>query len=45
MSETLTNQIVKLLPHKVKDIGLFKDGRKALEIAEKSLVSFPSMQN
>ena len=35
MNETLTDQIVELLPYKVKDIGLSKDGRKALEIAEK----------
>ena len=37
MNETLTDQIVELLPYKVKDIGLSKDGRKALEIAEKEM--------
>jgi adenosylhomocysteinase len=37
MNETLTEQIVELLPYKVKDIGLFEDGRKALEIAEKEM--------
>ena len=37
MNETLTDQIVELLPYKVKDIGLSEDGRKALEIAEKEM--------
>ena len=37
MNETLTEQIVELLPYKVKDIGLSEDGRKALEIAEKEM--------
>ena len=37
MSETLTKQIVEPLPHKVRDIGLSEDGRKALEIAEKEM--------
>ena len=37
MNETLTKQIVELLPYKVKDIGLSEDGRKALEIAEKEM--------
>ena len=37
MSETLTatNNIVEKLPHKVKDLSLADDGRKALDIAEK----------
>ena len=37
MSETLTatNNIVENLPHKVKDLSLADDGRKALDIAEK----------
>ncbi len=37
MNETLTDQIVELLPYKVKDISLSEDGRKALEIAEKEM--------
>ncbi|MFL3006849.1 MAG: adenosylhomocysteinase [Candidatus Neomarinimicrobiota bacterium] len=37
MSEILTKQNGELLPYKVKDIGLSKDGRKALEIAEKEM--------
>ena len=37
MNENFTEQIVELLPYKVKDIGLSKDGRKALEIAEKEM--------
>ena len=37
MNEILTDQIVELLPYKVKDIGLSEDGRKALEIAEKEM--------
>ena len=37
MSETLTGQIVESLPYKVKNIDLFDDGRKALEIAEKEM--------
>ena len=39
MSETLTatNNIVENLPHKVKDLSLADDGRKALDIAEKEM--------
>ena len=37
MNETITDQIVKNLPYKVKDINLSEDGRKALEIAEKEM--------
>ena len=39
MSETLTatNIIVENLPHKVKDLSLADDGRKALDIAEKEM--------
>ena len=39
MSETLTatNNIVKNLPYKVKDLSLADDGRKALDIAEKEM--------
>ena len=37
MNENFTEQIVELLPYKVKDIGLSEDGRKALEIAEKEM--------
>ena len=44
MNETLTEQIVELLPYKVKDIGLSKDGRKALEIAEKEMPGLMSLR-
>ena len=38
MSDTLlTNTIVENLPHKVKDMSLASDGRKALDIAEKEM--------
>ena len=33
MSETITESIIQSLPHKVKDINLAEDGRKAIDIA------------
>ena len=37
MSETITESIIQSLPHKVKDINLAEDGRKAIDIAEKEM--------
>ena len=38
MSDTLTTRsIVENLPHKIKDLSLARDGRKALDIAEKEM--------
>ena len=47
MSETLTatNNIVENLPHKVKDLSLADDGRKALDIAEKEMPGLMSTRN
>jgi len=47
MSETLTatNNIVENLTHKVKDLSLADDGRKALDIAEKEMPGLMSTRN
>ena len=37
MSEVAVKDIVETLPYKNKDIGLAKDGRKAIEISEKEM--------
>ena len=37
MSEVAVKNIVEALPYKVKDIGLAKDGRNAIEISEKEM--------
>ena len=37
MSEILIEPIIESLPHKVKDIELATDGRKAIDIAEKEM--------
>ena len=37
MSNTATKNIVELLPHKIKDITLSKDGRNNIEISEKEM--------
>jgi adenosylhomocysteinase len=37
MSEVAVKDNVELLPYKVKDIGLAKDGRNAIEISEKEM--------
>ena len=37
MSEVAVKNIVEALPYKIKDIGLAKDGRNAIEISEKEM--------
>jgi adenosylhomocysteinase len=37
MSEVALKNIVETLPYKIKDIGLAKDGRNAIEISEKEM--------
>ncbi len=37
MSEVMIKPLVEQLPHKIKDIELYEDGRKALDIAEKEM--------
>ena len=37
MSEVAVKNIVEALPYKIKDIGLAKDGRNAIEISEKEI--------
>jgi len=37
MSEVALKDIVETLPYKIKDIGLAKDGRNAIEISEKEM--------
>ena len=37
MSEVAVKDIVEALPYKIKDIGLAKDGRNAIEISEKEM--------
>ena len=37
MSEIAVKNIVEALPYKIKDIGLAKDGRNAIEISEKEM--------
>ena len=37
MSEVAVKNIVEALPYKIKDIGLSKDGRNAIEISEKEM--------
>ena len=37
MSELAVKDIVEKVPYKIKDIGLAKDGRNAIEISEKEM--------
>lgn len=37
MSETIIKEIVENIQHKVKDLSLAADGRKALDISEKEM--------
>ena len=36
-SNTTTTNLVDLIPYKIKDIALSKDGRNAIEISEKEM--------
>ena len=36
-NSTATTSLVDLIPHKIKDIALSKDGRNAIEISEKEM--------
>ena len=38
MSELAVKDIVEKVPYKIKDIGLAKDGRNAIEISEKEMI-------